>query len=119
MEIIYNNKHVEKQCTSLQAAVKLFGGDKDLAMALHARVASIAAAEVIKDIIVVPKNHFHKLNGRLDGLFAVDVKTRREKWRIILCPLNDNLEEFQPCHIDEIADVATAVKIMEVSAHYE
>lgn len=52
-------------------------------------------------------------------IFAIDVKSRRDKWRLILCPLFDQENEFNPCHIDEIAVSVRIVEIMEVSAHYE
>lgn len=90
-----------------------------LAVSLHSRINAIENADVIKDIIVTPQFHFHKLQGKMEGLFAIDVKSRKDKWRIILCPLDENEKQFQPCHIDEIAVVVRIVKIMEVSAHYE
>ncbi len=55
----------------------------------------------------------------MEGMFAIDVKTRKDKWRIILQPLDDNEEIFDPCHIDEIASTVRIVEIREVSAHYE
>lgn len=119
MEIIYANEKVEQQCTSLKAATKLFGGDKNLALSLHARINAMANAEIIRDIIVLPQFHFHNLQGKFKGLFAVDVKSRRDKWRIILCPLDENKEEYNPCRIDEISGIVRIVKIEEVSPHYE
>lgn len=119
MKIIYANDKVEQQCTNIKTATKLFGGNKNLAISLFARVNAIANAEVIKDIISMPQFHFHKLDGNLNGLFAIDVKSRRDKWRLILCPLDDQENEFNPCHIDEIAGSVRIVEIMEVSAHYE
>lgn len=74
---------------------------------------------MIKDIIVMPTFRFHKLNGKLEGFFAIDVKTRRDKWRIILQPLNEEENVFDPCNIDEIAAAVKIVEIREVSAHYE
>ena len=74
---------------------------------------------MIKDIIVMPTFRFHKLNGKMEGFFAIDVKTRRDKWRIILQPLNEEENVFDPCNIDEIAAVVKIVEIREVSAHYE
>ena len=62
---------------------------------------------------------FHNLQDDLDGLFAVDVKTIRDKWRIILQPLDDNEQPYDPCHIDEIAPFVRTVEIREVSPHYE
>ncbi len=98
---------------------ELFGGDKKLAISLLSRINAIAAANIMKDIIVIPQFHFHALKGNMKDLFAIDVKSRRDKWRIIICPLDENEEKFNPCHIDEIANVAKIVRVEEVSAHYE
>lgn len=123
MEVIYSTLKIEKQCTDLKEAGKLFGGDKGLAVSLMARMNAIRQAETIKDIIVQPTFHFHKLvnkNGRnLEGFFAIDVKSRREQWRIIMEPLDKNKESFVPCNIDVIADCVRIVRIEEVSKHYE
>ena len=90
MKIIYATEKLELQCTSLKAATKLFGGDRNLAISLMARINAIEKAYVIKDIIVMPPFHFHNLHGNREGFFAIDVKSRREKWRIILQPLDEN-----------------------------
>ena len=119
MRIIYANTKTEKQCNSLKEATKLFGGDKKLATSLLARISAIEQADVIKDIIVMPTFRFHNLKGKLDGCFAIDVKTMREKWRIVLQPLDEEENVFDPCNIDEIAAVVKIVEIREVSAHYE
>ncbi len=123
MELIYATEKVEEQCTSVKAANKLFGGDKVLARSLLARINSLKQAETIKDIIVQPTYHFHNLEkkkGRdLEGYFAIDVKSRREQWRIILQPLNQNKHPYKPCNIDEIAGMVKIIEITEVSKHYE
>ena len=119
MRIIYSNIKTERQCKSLKEATKLFGGDKRLATSLLARITAIEQAEVIKDIIVMPTFRFHNLKGKLDGCFAIDVKTIRDKWRIVLQPLDEEENVFDPCNIDEIAAVVKIVEIREVSAHYE
>ena len=119
MKLIYSNAKVEKQCTSLREATMLFGGDKKLAISLHARINAMEQAAVIKDIIVMPMFRFHKLLGNLNGYFAIDVKTARDKWRIIIQPLDENGQVFDPCNIDEIADTVNIVEIREVSPHYE
>ena len=119
MKIIYANKKIKQQCTNIKEAVKLFGGDKQLAVSLLGRINAIEQAEVIKDIIAMPQFHFHNLQGKRKGLFAIDVKGRRDKWRIILCPLDEAGERFVPCYIDQIAEIVKIVEIAEVSAHYE
>ena len=123
MEVLYASKKVEQQCTSVKAAKKLFGGDTTLATSLLARVNALREAETIKDIIVQPPFSFHKLTNKsgrnLEGYFAIDVKTHRDQWRIILQPLNNDKLPFQPCYIDQIADSVKIIEITEVSKHYE
>ena len=123
MELIYSNSKVENLCTNLKAAQKLFGGNKVLAISLMARITALNEAEIIKDIIVQPQFRFHELNdkgkSKYKGYFAIDVKTRKEPWRIILRPLDEDKKPFDPCNIDEIASVVEIVEIEEVSKHYE
>lgn len=123
MELEYSSEKVKSQCTSVKAANKLFGGDTALTRSLLARVNALEKAENMKDIIVQPAFYFHKLknkNGRnLEGYFAIDVKSRKEPWRIILQPLDEGKNPYVPCNIDEIAGRVKIVEITEVSRHYE
>ena len=123
MELVYEDAKTEEQCTSLKAAKKLFGGNSVLATSLLARINALKQADTIKDIIVQPTFHFHKLENKkgrdLEGYFAIDVKSRRDQWRIILEPLDENKEPYVPCNIDEISQNVRIVEIMEVSKHYE
>ena len=123
MKVVYTADKVENLCENLKVAKKFFGGNTMLAESLMARINALKQADNIKDIIVQPAFHFHKLinkSGRdLEGYFAIDVKSRREPWRIILEPLNENKESYNPCQIDEIAESVRIVEIMEVSKHYE
>ena len=114
MQLLYNNSKVQKQCTDLKIAKKLFGGNAVLATSLFARINAMQQASVIKDIVMMPK-----LSGNKDGFFAIDVKTRRDPWRIIIQPLDENEEPYDPCNIDEIAGVVRIVEVKEVSNHYE
>jgi plasmid maintenance system killer protein len=123
LELVYTDAKTEEQCTSLKAAKNLFGGNDALAKSLFARINALKQAETIKDIIVQPTFHFHKLENKggrhLEGYFAIDVKSRRDQWRIILEPLDENKEPYVPCNIDEISQNVRIVEIMEVSKHYE
>ncbi len=65
MKIKYLNSKVEKQCTSMKEARKLFGGNELLARSLHARINSLESAECIKDIIVLPTLHFISYKVRM------------------------------------------------------
>lgn len=123
MEIIYKDEKLQKQCEGVKDAKKLFGGNETLAVSLLARINALREAEVIKDIIVQPQFHFHDLHdkgkNRLNGYFAIDVKSRKDAWRIIIRPLDENKKPYDPCNIDEIASVVEIVEIREVSKHYE
>ena len=123
MELVYISDKVKNQCTSVKAAKKLFNGDEALTTSLLARINALESANTIKDIIVQPTFHFHNLknkNGRdLEGYFAIDVKSRKEKWRIILQPLDDDKKPYVPCYIDQIAYSVKIIEITEVSKHYE
>lgn len=122
MELEFTSEKVKMQCTSVKAAKKLFGGDEVLAHSLLARVNALSQADTIKDIIIQPTFHFHNLENKkgknYQGYFAIDVKSRREQWRIIIRPLNEDREPYIPCNIDEIAEIVRIIEISEVSRHY-
>lgn len=65
MELVYATDKVETQCTSVKAAKKLFGGDAVLTRSLLARINALKEADTIKDIIVQPTFHFHKLESQI------------------------------------------------------
>lgn len=119
MKILYSNKEVESQCTSVKEANKLFGGNKKYVLGLMSRINAIENAENLKDIICIPTFRFHKLQGDLEGYFAIDVTNKRDRWRIILCPLDENEERIIPCNIGEFLSNIQIVEIEEVSSHYE
>ena len=123
MELVYASDKVRIQCTSVKAAKKLFGGNAELVKSLFARINALQMADTIMDIIVQPTFHFHKLGNmnrkNLEGFFAIDVKSRKEQWRVILQPLNENKEPFEPCQIDRISSYVRIVEITEVSKNYE
>ncbi len=123
MELVYASEIVKTQCTSIKAAKKLFGGDSVLVRSLLSRINALQEADTIKDIIVQTAFHFHSLDNKhgrkLKGYFAIDVKSRKEPWRIILQPLDEKKNPFDPCYIDQISSYVRIVEITEVSKHYE
>lgn len=123
MEIIYANSKVEKLCSDTGTANKFFGGNNMLTASLISRINDLTSTDSLKNIILLPSYRFHNLHNKdgrnLDGYFAIDVKTKKEPWRIILQPLNENMEPYNPCRIDEIAESVKRIRIMEVSRHYE
>ena len=95
-----------------------------LTASLISRINDLTSTDSLKNIILLPSYRFHNLHNKdgrnLDGYFAIDVKTRKEPWRIILQPLNENIvEPYNPCRIDEIAESVKRIRIVEVSRHYE
>lgn len=123
MELVYVSETLKSQCTNIKAARKLFHGDPQLSISLLARINALQQAEMLKDIIVQPAFHFHKLKNKgrkkLEGYFAIDVRSRKDQWRIIMQPLDENEKPYVPCNIDQIAGKVSIVEISEVSKHYE
>lgn len=123
MEIVYSSEKVKEQCTSFKRAKKFFGGDAKMAEKLLSRVNALERANTLKDIIVQPQFRFHNLTNKdgkdLEGHFAIDVKTKVQPWRLVIRPLDQNKQPFEPCNIDVIADIVEIVGIVEVSKHYE
>ena len=119
MKVLYKNKKVEGVCESEAKAKKFFGGKRNLADSLLSRVTALKQAESIKDIVVQPQFRFHKLNGKLDGFFAMDLTNKNCKWRIIIEPLQEDENKYTPCDIDKIATLVQVVRVEEVSKHYE
>ena len=109
MEVIYATEKLKIQCTSHREAKKLFGGNDSLAVSLLARINALVVADNLKN----------KKGRDLESYFAIDVKSRKEKWRIILQPLNERQESYNPCNIDQIASKVKIVEVSEVSKHYE
>lgn len=123
VELLYETKKLAEQCNSIKEAKKLFSGDVLLVQSFLSRINALKNALVIKDIIMMKSFRFHKLKniGRknLEGYFAIDVKSIKEPWRIIIQPLDENKNPYNSCNIDQISGIVKIVKIMEVSKHYE
>lgn len=123
MRLEYKDAKVEGYCTNLKKAMKLFGGNKELAIKLLSRINSLEKAHTIKDIIVQTQFRFHNLSNKkgrdLSCHYAIDVKTRKEPWRIILVLLKDNFDIYTSESIDKIANIVKIVRIEEVSNHYD
>lgn len=123
MKLVFSSSEVEAQCRNLKIAKKLFGGNERLAVSLLARINALEQATVIRDIVVQPSFHFHKLRNKnrrdLEGYFAIDVKSRKDPWRIIIQPLREDGLSYDSSSIDEISSEVRIVAIREVSKHYE
>ena len=103
MELIYASEKLKEQFTSLKAARKLFGGNTPLSVSLLSRINALENANTLHDIVVQPAFHFHNLINNRKGYFSIDVTSRREAYRIILQPLDENREPYDDPRIDQIA----------------
>jgi len=123
LKIVYATKKVENVCKDRKTAKKFFDGNEQMVISLMARINALKQADTLNDIIVQPTFHFHKLlnkNGRnLEGYYAIDVKSRKDQWRIILEPLDEDEKSFESKNIDEISKKVRIIEITEVSKHYE
>lgn len=123
MEVLYAKKKIERICNNLNEAQKYFGGDRLLALSLLARVNALESAVNLHEIIIQRNFHFHNLHdkgrSKFEGFHAIDVKTRKEPWRVILQALDEAGEPYVNRSIDEIAAHVVKVRITEVSKHYE
>ena len=111
MEINYGNKKVEKQCTILREAKKVF--DAVTARKLFEKLNIISAAENLQSVINYGPLHFHDLKGKREGTYSMDVNGRKSSYRIICSFDEPKIDIFS--HSSSI----TIIKIEEVSNHYE
>ena len=124
MKIIYKNKKVEEICTNFNRAKTLFGGDELLATSLLARINALKSAAIIRDIINLRPLRFHPLKNKgkghdYSGYYAIDVKTFKERWRIILSLLDENENKCDNTGVYGSSNVVEIIEIIEVSDHYE
>ncbi|CYW15250.1 TPA: type II toxin-antitoxin system RelE/ParE family toxin [Streptococcus suis] len=110
MQIQYNNKTVEKQCTNLRIAKRDFS-DK-VAKKLHKLVNFIESADNLASVIAFPTYRFHDLKGEREGEYALDIDGRRGSYRLIVCFDKEKDSVFSNAQSIRI------IQIEEVSNHY-
>lgn len=123
MRIVYSNEKVKIQCSDYEETRKVFGGNRDLTDSFYEKFYYLQGARSLKEIYLIPRFRLHKLRNvgrsRLQGYFAIDVKTHKEPWRIILQPLDDNMHPLSHCDADRTAAFVKIIEIKEISKHYE
>ncbi|MGQ2376521.1 type II toxin-antitoxin system RelE/ParE family toxin [Companilactobacillus zhachilii] len=112
MQIDYKNRKVEKQCCSLKDAKKQF--PEKIAKKLFKLINFIVAAENLGSIISSPVYHFHKLNGNLEGLYAMDIDGRSKAYRLIV-----TFDDYTTEQVFSESISIVQIKVEEVSKHYE
>jgi len=123
LKIVYSSEKVKIQCSDYEKTRKLFGGDRDLTDSFYEKLYYLQRADNLKEIYLIQCFRLHKLRNvgksRLEGYFAIDVKRRKEPWRIILQPLDENMQSISSCDIDRTAAFVKIIEIKEISKHYE
>ncbi len=117
MKIIYNNNKTERLCEDTKRAVKELGND--VAMKLSSLITLLKSANNLHDLSIAPQFRLHALKGNRIHQYSFVIH-KGSKWRLIVYPLDQN-DCVLTDNSNETAMLqnAVAVKIMEVSEHYE
>ena len=117
MEIVYRDKKTYKLCTDFNYAKKEL--NVKVAEKLHALVGILQSAETLYDLSGLSAYRLHRLQGNMDGKFALDIAGRRSGYRLIVIPLDSNGKEWNSNDKNDIYRMTEIVLIWEVSNHYE
>lgn len=112
MHIKYRDKNTKKVCENLCEAKKKYS--LKIAKKLMKAINYIKTAESLQDIIEYGPFHFHKLTGKREGQYAIDIDGRRSSYRIILKPIEEDVSD-----IYVVAKSVEIIVVWEVSKHYE
>ena len=117
IEIIYNDNRVRKLCTDFVKAKKDL--PIDVAGKLHALINFIISSENLYDIAKVHRYHFHSLQGKRAGQYAIDISGRKSGYRLIIIPYNPEIDLSSEKNINIIYRTTEVIVVLEVSNHYE
>lgn len=117
MELFYANKKIKKICTEEKAAKKIL--EERYARKLHKAINFLEAAPHLHDISHFEPYGFHSLIGKRKGEFSIAFAGKNSSWRLILLPCDGNGDEIPNYRIDVMAQLTFALRIKEVSKHYE
>lgn len=112
MQVQYNNKLAERQCTDLKQAKRDFS--EKVAKKLHMMINFIESADNLLSVRSFPRYRFHSLNGNRKGQYALDIDGKNSPYRLIVCfdEENDSNVFSEPTSIK-------VIQVEEVSKHYE
>ncbi len=113
MDISFSQKRLEKLVSDETRLNKKFG---HFARYVRLRLDLLRAARTLADVPTAPPPRCHQLGGDRDEVFAVDVKTKADKWRIEFRVANAPVPRRADGGI-ELRSV-TAIEIIEISEHY-
>ncbi|MEG1132726.1 MAG: type II toxin-antitoxin system RelE/ParE family toxin [Romboutsia sp.] len=116
MDIIYDNKTVEKQCTNYTAAQKKL--NKQVAEKLHSAINFIDNSTCLMDIKNMPMYRLHALRGDRKGSYAIDLG-KRLGYRLIIVPLDNSKNRWDTTDENKIFKSTKIILALEVTNHYE
>ncbi len=112
MQVQYNDRKTQKQCTLLKQAQKDFSDI--VARKLHRLINFIEIADSLSEVTAFTPYNFHALKGKRKGQYALDINGRKDSYRLIVC-FDQSDNEF----IFSKPDSIKIIQIEEVSNHYE
>lgn len=116
MKIIYKNEKLKEICEDEKTALKFFGGNIKYVDSLRIRIMFILNSSTLNDIVKLPSFRFHKLlnkgkNKNYDGFYAIDLRNKSDRWRIIIQPLDDN---YNPPITKDIIQISSTIRILKI-----
>lgn len=121
MNLQYNTKKLQKQCTNFKIAKKEF--DAKTAEKLFATIEFIKQAKNLGDIIAMKTYNFHHLNQnkkiKTKHQYAIDIDGRRSSYRLIITPLDCDENIVDSRDLKELCKCTDILLVLEVSKHYE
>ena len=107
-------RKLKKLLSDEKALKKLFGRFSEN---IQVRLDLLASANCLAEVPTTPPPRRHQLTANREELFAVDVKSKADKWRIEFEVANDPIPRRPDQGID--LNAVTAIRIIDVSNHYK
>ena len=112
MEISFRDQKLADMLKDDRELRKKFGR---LAKNVQLRIDLLRQARTLAEVSHAPPPRRHRKKGT-DKTFVIDVKTKKDKWRIEFDVANDPVPLKDDGGID--LNAVTAVEIVEISVHY-
>jgi len=106
IEILFRSRKMEKACGSERESKRMWGKSSSL---VRQRVAELAAAETLAEMMLLPAARCHPLKGDRAGQFAVDL---RHPHRLVFEPVNNPLPRKEDGGID--LEKISTIYVLEV-----
>ena len=91
----------------------------NVAEKLHALINLIESSANLQDIAEMQIYHLHRLQGKRDGQYALDIAGRRAGYRLIIIPVDADGNECKEKDVNIVYKSTEIIIAWEVSNHYE